>query len=391
MPSRRMDAIGGSPTLAITAKVNELKKQGIDVIGFGAGEPDFPTPAPIVEAAITALRDGFTRYTASTGIPELRKAIVAKLERDNKLSYCPEQIIVTCGAKQAIYNAVVALCDEGDEAIVPVPYWVSYPEMVRLAGAKPVFVNTTEESGFKLTPALIEKAVSPRTRLLFLNSPNNPTGTALNRAELEQIGDFCAAKGIFIISDEIYEKLLYDGEHVSPASLKAKIFDVTITVNGVSKAYCMTGWRMGYCAAPLPIAKAISKIQDHTTSNITSFVQKACLAAFTLDEKVISDMRGEFHRRRDRMVELLNGLPGVTCRKPEGAFYAFAGIGGVIGKQVGGITVRNSMDFASSALEAARVAVVPGSAFGAENYVRLSYATSMANIEKGLARLQAIL
>jgi len=391
MLARRLDHIESSPTLAITARVAELRARGVDVIGFGAGEPDFPTPAPIVEAAVAALREGFTRYTPSRGIPELREAISRKLERDNGLAYAPDEIVVSCGAKHAMFNALMALCSEGDEVVVPAPYWVSYPHMARLAGAEPVIVPTSEDEDFKLTPAALEAALTPRTKAVIINSPANPTGAVYTRDELHALASLCVERKVWIISDEIYEKLLYEGEHHSVAALDPAFRDYTVTVNGVSKAYSMTGWRMGYSASPRTLSDAISRVQDHSTSCIASFVQKACIAAFELDDSVVDAMRAEFDKRRRRMVELLDGLPGVSCRMPHGAFYTFACIRRLIGRKIAGREVKSSMDFARVALDEARVAVVPGSAFGAEGYIRLSYAVSLDTIERGLARLAELL
>jgi aspartate aminotransferase len=391
MLADRMTRISGSPTLAITAKVSELRKKGVKVYSFGAGEPDFDTPSPVVDAAVDALRKGFTRYTASTGIPELRACVADKLKRDNGLCCSPEQVIVTAGAKQAIFNAILALVNPGDDVLIPLPYWVSYPEMARLAGGNPVYVPLSESNGFRLTRESLEPVITPKSKVLILNSPNNPTGSAMTLEDVTGVCELCADKGIWVISDEIYEKLQYEGVHVSPASLDKRFYDITITVNGVSKAYCMTGWRMGYCAAPLPVAKAMSKIQDHSTSNITSFVQKACITALNLPSDTIEAMRAEFDERRKLMVRHLNDIPGMRCTMPAGAFYAFASIDGLIGRSFSGRTITNSMDFAELALDKACVAVVPGSAFGAENYVRLSYATSREDISAGLAGLRKAL
>ena len=391
MLSRRLDKINDSPTLALTVKVNQLRKSGVNIIGFGAGEPDFPTPKPIVEAAIKALRDGYTRYTASNGIPELRHSIAAKFRRDNHLHYDPNSIVVSNGAKHSLFNALMVLCNKGDEVIIQAPYWVSYPYMIRLTGAKPVIVNTSEAENFKLTPERLQDAITPKTKVFLLNSPNNPTGVTYSRSELIALGNVCLQHGIYIISDEIYEKLIYEGRHYSIAALDKRFREITVTVNGVSKVYCMTGWRMGYSGSPPRIADAIKRIQDHSTSCITSFVQKASIVALELGDGVVTDMKAEFNRRRKRMVELLNDIPGIKCYTPSGAFYAFANIEGLFGKVIDGKRVANCMSLAEIALEAAKVAVVPGSAFGVTGFLRLSYATSMQNIEEGLSRLKKMI
>ncbi len=391
MLAERLNEIKESPTLAITAKVNAMMKQGIDVVGFGAGQPDFPTPQPIVEAAVAALREGFTKYTASSGIPELKKAIVEKLQRENNLSYEPSQIIVSAGAKHSLYNALMATCNPGDEVIIQLPYWVSYPYMILLTGARPVIVPTREENGFRMTPNELLAAITPKTRAIIINSPNNPTGTVYSPDDLRAIGKICAERNIIVISDEIYEKLVYEGSFISFAALDPSFKDITITVNGVSKAYSMTGWRMGYTAAPHKIINGMSRIQDHSTSCITSFVQKACITALNLDNAVIDEMKVEFDKRRVRMVEMLNAIPGISCNTPTGAFYAFANVNRLIGKKLNGKVITDSSAFASIVLDDAKVALVPGADFGVEGYVRLSYATSMHNIERGLKRIADLL
>jgi aspartate aminotransferase len=390
--ARRLDKLENSPTLGLTAKINAMTCQGIDVVSFGAGEPDFPTPAPIVETAVQALREGFTRYTATVGIPALRTAVSDKLKRDNGVDYPIENIVVSVGAKHALYNSVMACVDAGETVLIARPFWVSYPYMVRLASAVPIMVDAHESNEFVLDPDDLEKAIIEHSpRALILNSPNNPTGAVYPREVLEAIGDICVKHGVTIISDEIYEKIVHDGEHVSVAAMKPEFYQNTITINGLSKAYCMTGWRMGYSASTRQVAEAISKIQDHSTSAITSFVQKAAITALSLDESVIRTMQREFMRRRDRTVELLNEIPGLSARTPRGAFYVMANVENLLGRQFCGKTVDNSFTLAEVLLEKARVGVVPGSAFGVDNYVRLSYATSIERIEEGISRIKSFL
>jgi aspartate aminotransferase len=357
-----------------------MKSEGLDVCGFGAGEPDFDTPEHIKAAAIAALEAGFTKYTPSSGIPELRQAISEKLEKDNGLSYKPSQIIVSTGAKHSCYNAILATCQPGDEVIIPSPYWLSYPEMVRLAGAEPIFVQTKEENDWKITRDDFENAMTPRTKMIILNSPNNPTGAVYTREEIAGIAEVAAEEEILILSDEIYEKLVYDGhEHVSIASLGNEFYDLTITVNGFSKAYAMTGWRLGYLAAPDPIARAIDSIQSHVTSNPCSFAQKGALAALKGDQQSIVDMRDEFDMRRQYIVERFAKIASVSIVKPNGAFYVLANISKL------GLTSQN---FADRLLSKANVSVVPGIAFGDDRTVRFSYATSLDVIKKGMDRFE---
>jgi aspartate aminotransferase len=379
--SRRAASLTPSLTLAIEAKAKAMKAEGIDVVGFGAGEPDFPTPPHIVEAAIKALRDGFTKYTPSSGIPELRRAAADKFKRDNGLDYEPSQIIISCGGKHACCNAILATCNPGDEVIIPSPYWLSYPEMVRLAEATPVFIQTTDESEFKITPDQLRAAITPRTRLFILNSPGNPTGSLYTREEIKALGDLCVEKNILIMSDEIYEKLVYDGaRHASVASLSPQHLQNTILVHGLAKAYSMTGWRIGLTAAPKPIAKAIDAIQSHSTSNPTSFAQKGAVAALTGPQDHLAVWLAEFDRRRAFAWKRLNAIPGISCVKAKGAFYLFPKV-----SQTG----LGSMDFCAQLLEQQKVAAVPGTAFGAGDYIRISYATSMENIQKGLDRIES--
>jgi aspartate aminotransferase len=356
-----------------------MKAEGQDVVGFGAGEPDFDTPQHIKDAAAKALADGFTKYTPASGIPELRQAIADKHKRENGLTYKPSQIIVSCGGKHSCYNVIMATCEPGDEVIIPAPYWLSYPEMVKLAGATPVILETTDKTEFKLTPERLRAAITPRSRLFILNSPNNPTGSVYTPDEIKALGDVCVEKGILIMSDEIYEHLLYDGAiHKSVASFSQAHCEHTIIVHGFAKGWSMTGWRLGWCAAPEPIAKAIDAIQSHSTSNATSFAQKGAVAALTGPQDHLPKWLAEFSRRRGYAWKKLNSIPGISCVNAKGAFYLFPNIAG---------TGLKSTEFCARLLEAEKVAAVPGIAFGADDYLRVSYATSMANIEKGLDRI----
>ena len=378
--SQRAAALSPSLTLAIDAKAKQMKAEGQDVVGFGAGEPDFDTPQHIKEAAVKALADGFTKYTPSSGIPELRQAIADKFKRENGLSYRPSQIIVSCGGKHSCYNLILATCQEGDEVIIPAPYWLSYPEMVKLAGARPVILETTDQTEFKVTPEQLRAAVNARTRLFVLNSPSNPTGSVYTPEEIQALGDICVEKNVLIMSDEIYEHLLYDGaKHRSVASFSQAHFEHTIVVHGFAKAWSMTGWRLGFLAAPEPIARAIDAIQSHSTSNPTSFAQKGAVAALTGPQDHLPRWLAEYDKRRTYAWKKLNSIPGVSCVNSTGAFYLFPNI-----SRLG----LKSTEFCAKLLEAEKVAAVPGIAFGADEYIRLSYATSMANIEKGLDRLE---
>lgn len=386
--SSRAKQISPSVTLAIDAKAKQMMAQGIDVISFGVGEPDFNTPAHIGQAGIDAINSGFTRYTAAAGIADLKAAICAKFERDNGLTYTPDQIVVSNGAKHSLYNALQVLVEEGDEVIIPVPYWVSYTEMVKLAGATPVFVEATEENDFKLQVADLEAAVTEKTRALMLNSPSNPTGMVYGEAELKAIADFCLKHNLFVISDEIYEELVYDGvKHHSIVTVEPKIKDLTIIVNGMSKAFAMTGWRIGYTASHIDIAKAMSSMQSHATSNPNSIAQKASVAALNGSMEPVHTMVAEFSKRREFMVERVNQIKGLSCRKPQGAFYVMANVKELFGKTIDGEVVQDDLQLAALLLDKAHVAVVPGAAFGAAGYMRLSYATSMEKIEEGLDRI----
>ncbi|SHI78337.1 aspartate aminotransferase [Geosporobacter subterraneus DSM 17957] len=383
--------ITDSVTLAITAKAKKMKAEGIDVVSFGAGEPDFNTPKHIRDAAIAAIEKGSNGYTASSGMPELRQAICDKLREDNHLDYKPENIVVSNGAKHSLHNVLLALCNPGDEVIVPVPYWVSYPELVKLADAVPVYVETPEENGFKYDKASLEKAITEKTKAIILNSPNNPTGTVYTEAELKSIADIAVKYGIYVISDEIYEKLTYDGHHVSIASFSEEIKNLTIVVNGMSKAYAMTGWRIGYTASNKEIANIMTNIQSHATSNPNTVAQYASIEALKGDQEPIHQMVKAFVERRNYMVEKINAIEGLSCRKPEGAFYVMVNISKIMGRTLGGKVINSSMDFAEYLLDNAKVAVVPGSGFGTDNYVRLSYATSLENIKEGLSRIEEAL
>jgi aspartate aminotransferase len=386
--SQRAQRTSPSPTLAITAKARKMREEGIDVLSFGAGEPDFDTPEFIKEAAVTALREGFTKYTPTAGIEPLRKAICDKLWRDNGLKYEPNQIIVTCGGKHALYNAFQVICDPGDEVIIPAPYWVSYPEMVKLADGVPVFVYADESTGFVPTIDAIREKISVRTRAIVVNSPCNPTGAVFHRQRLKEIAALALRHDLYIVSDEIYEKMVYDGhEHVSIASLGEEVKKRTILVNGMSKAYSMTGWRIGYAAAERELIAAMTRIQDQSTSNPTSIAQKAALAALQAPEDTVKRMVAAFAERRRAIVDGLNRIPGFRCAEPGGAFYAFPNVSALYGKRWGDRVINNSDAFAEYLLEVARVAVVPGSGFGADENIRLSYACSLDTIRNGLARI----
>jgi aspartate aminotransferase len=377
-----------SATLAIGAKARQMQADGIDVIGFAQGEPDFDTPAHIKEAAIHAVREGFTKYTATGGINELKDAVVTKLKRDNGLNYTRNQVLISCGGKHSLYNVFQALLDPGDEVIIPAPYWVSFPEQVKLCGAKPVIVHAGEAQGFRVNRQIIEPAVTARTRILVLNSPSNPTGAALSRAELDGIAALAVERGFTIVSDETYEALVYDGfQHVSIASLSDAVYARTIVVNSMSKAYSMTGWRLGYSAGPAEVIKAMDGLQGQMTSNPTSFAQRGAVAALVGSQEPTHKMREEFAKRRRYIVDRLNAMPKIRCHSPEGAFYVFPNVSGLYGKPYGGKVISSSAEFSTFLLDAARIAVVPGVEFGNDNHIRISYATSMENIAKGMDRM----
>lgn len=377
--AERVKNVSPSLTLAITAKAKALKKQGLDVIGFGAGEPDFDTPDHIKNAAKKALDEGFTKYTPVTGTPVLKEAICKKLKDENGLDYTPDNIAVTCGAKHALYNFFQAAINPGDEVIIPTPYWVSYPEQVILAGGVPVFVQTDKETSYKITPQMLKEAINAKTKGLILNSPSNPSGVMYTKQELSALANVCLEHSIPVISDEIYEHLVYEFEHTSIASLSPEIKNLTAVINGVSKSFSMTGWRIGFIAADEAVIKAINKIQGHSTSNPTSIAQAAALAAYNGGLDCVNTMKKAFKERRDYMVDRLNSIKGVSCMKPEGAFYVFPDIS-ALGTE--------SLPFCETLLEKHYVAAVPGIAFGHDQNLRLSYACSMENIKTGLDRLE---
>lgn len=378
--SNRVSQLKPSLTLAITSKVKAMRKSGVDVIGFGAGEPDFDTPANIKKAAIEAIEKGFTKYTPSSGTPELKNAISEKLKRDNGLEYKPEEIVVSCGAKHALYNIFQALCDKGDEVIIISPYWLSYTEMVTLSGAKSRIAPAREKDGFVVNPKDIEKSITGRTKAIIINSPSNPTGAVFGEDVLKKIAKIAISRNIFVISDEIYEKLIYGREkHASIGSFGKGIAKRTFTVNGVSKTYSMTGWRIGYAAGPPEIMKKISALQSHSTSNPSSISQMAALEALRGPKSALTGMREEFAARRDYMVKRINAFENISCVKPEGAFYLFCNISK---------TKLDSITFSERLLDEAHVACVPGVAFGSDSHIRLSFATGMKNIKTGLDRIE---
>lgn len=378
--SKRLKDINPSSTLAITSKAKKLKSEGRDVVNFAAGEPDFDTPDFIKDAAIEAIKTGFTKYTPTTGILELKKAISEKFKKDNSLFYDPSQIVVSCGAKHSIFNALFVLIGPGDEVLLPSPYWVSYPEMVNLCQGKPRFIQTTPDNNFKITPRDLEKSINAKTKLLILNSPSNPTGSMYAMQELKEIASICAAKKIFVLADEIYEKIVYDNlRHISIASLGEKIYNLTVTVNGLSKSYSMTGWRIGYLAGPAGIVEAISRLQDHSTSNPVSISQKAALAALNGPGDFLKGWVVEFQKRRDYIIERLSRVGKISYIKPQGAFYIFCDISK---------TKIDSTGIANRLLDETFVAVIPGDGFGRDDYIRMSFATSMEQIKKGMDRLE---
>lgn len=387
--SSRAKSLKPSPTLAINAKAKSMQAQGIHVISFGAGEPDFDTPENIKQVAKKAIDDGFTKYTPVGGIDDLKDAIIKKFQRDNKLTYKRSEIIVSCGGKHSFYNLAQAIFDQGDEVIVPAPYWVSYPPMVALAGGSPVIVETTERNEFKITPEELKKAMTSSTKALILNSPSNPTGSAYTKKELENIAEIAISKNFFVISDEIYEKIVYDGfEFKSIASLGDEIKKRTIIVHGVAKTYAMTGWRIGYTAGSEEIISAMSNIQSQSTSNPTSISQKASVEALIGPQSEVDKMVSAFAQRRNYIVDRLNKIPGVSCYKPVGAFYVFPNFSPYYGKSYQGKKIENSTHLADFFLEVAKVAVVPGVEFGADPFERLSYATSMEDIKEGVNRIE---
>jgi len=392
MLSRKASQITPSPTLAIDAKAKQMKSEGIDIIGFGAGEPDFDTPGHIKEAAIAAINEGFTKYTPASGIPELKEAVCDKFLKDNGLRYSPGQVVISNGAKHSLDNVFAALLNEGDEVIIPAPYWVSYPELVKLNDGKPVIVETKEENRYKMDRSNLESAITDRTKAIVLNSPCNPTGQVYSREELQEIADVALKKNIYIVSDEVYEKLTYGGaEHLSIASLGEDIKALTVIVNGVSKTYSMTGWRIGYAASEPKIAAAMSGIQSHATSNPNSIAQKAAYTAITASQDCVEEMRQAFDKRMRYMVDRINKMPYVSCIEPEGAFYLFVNLGETFSRQFRGKPVGDGNNCAALLLEQYRVAVVPGVGFGAPDCARFSYATSLENITEGMDRLENFL
>ena len=391
--SKKVSGIAPSLTLEITAKAKKMKAEGISVIGFGAGEPDFNTPQYIIDSAKKALDIGFTKYTPAAGTPELKKAICEKFLKDNGLTYEPNQIVVSSGAKSSLYHAICALVDEGDDVILPSPYWLTYPELVKLAGGNCIYVQTKRENGFKISAEELKQVVTPKTKCLILNSPNNPTGAIYTEEEIKEIAKVVEEAGIWVISDEIYEKLVYEGEkHYSIASVNEYLKGHTVIVNGMSKTYAMTGWRLGYIAAPLDVAKAVSSMQSHTTSNACSITQYASTTALTdaEGEKFIEKMQKVFDERRKLMIEELSDVEGIVCIKPLGAFYVFIDVSGLYGKTFEGTVINGSLSFADCALKKG-VALIPGIAFGDDNCIRLSYAISIEDIKEGLSRLKAFI
>ena len=387
--TKRTNKIKPSLTLAITAKANKLKSEGVSIVGFGAGEPDFNTPQYIIDAAKLALDKGMTKYTASSGRPDLRKAIAEKLLCDNKLTYAPNQVVVSNGAKHSLFNAIMALVEEGDEVIIPAPYWLTYPELVTLAGGTSVILETKEENGFKIEPAILAKTITSKTKVLILNSPSNPSGIVYSKKEIEEIAKVIEPTNIFVISDEIYEELIYDGlETMSIAAYSSKLYEQTVLVNGLSKAYSMTGWRIGYTASPKWIADAMDAIQSHATSNPNSIAQYASLEALTSEKRFefLSGLKKEFGERRNLMASELKKLPHISFSLPGGAFYFFINVSKLFGKSFRGFELKTCMDVTDKLLDCG-VAVVPGDAFGANNFIRISYSLSSADIVEGIARM----
>jgi len=388
--SKRAQQVPPSATIAVTTRAQELKAQGVDVVGFGAGAPDFDTPNYIKEAAIEALKAGHTKYTPAAGIPQLRKTIANKLKRENGLDYAPEQIIVNIGGKHSVYEAMQAVLDPGDEVILPTPYWVTYTETIKLAGAVAKIVKTDKSTDYKMTPAQLEDAITEKTAMLLINSPNNPGGFTYTPEELAELANVLEGTDIIVISDEIYEKLIYgDTRFISFAALSEDAYNRTLLLNGLSKAFSMTGWRLGYTAGPLEAIKAMGRLQSHMTSNPVTFGQYAAIAAYGPQaDQAIETMRAEFERRGKYMTDRLNAIEGVECAPSTGAFYCFPDVSGHYGRTIGGAEINGSMEFAKALLDQANVALVPGLPFGCDNNVRLSFACSLEQIEKGLDRLE---
>jgi len=387
--SQRATAVPPSATIAVTSRAKEMKAQGLDVMSFAAGEPDFDTPDFIKEAAIVAMNDGKTGYTATPGVIELRKVIADKLLKENRLNYTPEQIVVNIGAKHSVYESMQAVLDPGDEVIVPTPYWVTYPETIKLAGATMKVIETTKETDYKMTAAQLKATLTPKTAMLMLNSPNNPGGFCYTPDQLKEIAQVLEGTDVMVLSDEIYERLVYgENKFVSFASLSDDAYNRTLTINGLSKAFAMTGWRLGYTAGPVEPIKAMARLQSHMTQNPVTFTQYAAIAALTDTTGAVEKMRIEFEKRGKAMADLLNGVDGITCHQPQGAFYCFPDVSAHYGRTIGGNEIKDSMDFAKTLLEQKMVAVVPGAPFGCPNNVRLSFACSQEQIENGIKRIQ---
>ena len=390
--SKKAGNMSPSITLAITAKANELKSQGVDVVSFGAGEPDFNTPENIIQAAIKAMHDGKTKYTPAGGILELKQTICEKFKKDNNLDYKPNQITISTGGKQCLANAFMAILNPGDEVLIPVPYWVSYPELVKLADGVPVFVETSKENNYKYTLSDLQKVTNDKTKAIIINSPNNPTGTIYTEEELLEIADFAKEHDLLIISDEIYEKLIYDGEkHISIASINEDAYERTILINGLSSTYSITGWRLGYVAASEQITKLMTSIQSHMTSNVNSITQYAAIEALNGPVETLNNMVKEFENRRNFMIDKLEKLSEISIIKPSGAFYIMVNISAYLNTTFKDQEINNSLDFAKVLLEEEKVAVIPGAGFGLDDYIRLSYATSMDIIETGIDRISVFL
>ncbi|MGR3316977.1 MAG: pyridoxal phosphate-dependent aminotransferase [Candidatus Anammoxibacter sp.] len=390
--SRMAREVQPSATIKISTKVKVMRAKGINIIGFGMGEPDFPTPDNIKEAGIKAIRDGLTKYTPTSGTPELKEAICEKLKNENGLEYSPNQIMASCGAKQSICNVILALCDKGDEVIIPSPFWVSYSEMVVMAGAKPVLVHATDETAFKISADDLKKAITNNTKLLVLNSPCNPTGCVYTESELRDIVGCAIENGIYIVSDEIYENIIYDGTKTcSPAGFGDEFMQYVITVNGFSKSFAMTGWRLGYAAGREDIIREAIKLQDHFTSGTSSITQAAGIEALKGKQDFIKTMVAEFDKRRQFIFEKLNNMDGISCVMPKGAFYVFPNVSGLLGRKIAGEEVKDSDGLVNVLIDKANIAFVPGKSFGSDNHVRISYATSMENIVEGMKRLETVL
>ena len=389
--SKKASAVSPSPTLAIDSKFKQMKKDGIPVVGFGAGEPDFNTPENVKAAGIKAIENNITRYTPASGTVELKAAVCDKIKRDTGLEYNISNIVISNGGKHSLTNTFMAICDPGDEVILPAPYWVSYPEMIKMADAVPVYINTSEESNFKFTIEQLKAAITPKTKALVLNSPSNPTGMIYTREEMKAIAEVAVENNIYVVFDEIYEKLVYEGEHVNIATLGDEIRDLTIIVNGMAKTYAMTGWRIGYIAAHEKIAKAMANIQSHATSNPNSIAQAAAVEALCGEQGFIDDMKATYIERRNYMVERINSIDGISCLNPNGAFYIFMNVRDVLGKEHYGKVINTAQELCEDMLERALVALVPSEGFGIDGYVRLSYATSMEVITTGLDRIEKYL